>query len=247
MSRFATDAVLFVAHRGGRGGLWPTENTLLAFERARASGATAIELDVREASDGVAVCHDATLAHLAADKDERLVSSLSLGELAGVQLAKGGSVPSLADVLDWADAHDVSVNIELKRDGPSRMSLVTNVLAAVGARRGDYLFSSFDPGIVAILAVRAPHVRRALLTAKNQKSAAALHTLSRKVWLDGVNLERTQTEPQLIGALRARGLRVGVWTVNDVVEARALIASGANWIISDEAMALKAAATTTNA
>ncbi len=240
MSRFVTDAVLFVGHRGGRGDTWPTENTLLAFERARLSGVTAIELDVREAADGVVVFHDATLARLACDKDPRLASGLSLSELARIELSKGGAIPSLAEILEWADAHDVSLNIELKRDVPSRVSLVSNVANAVAKRSGDYLFSSFDPAIVAMLAARAPKVRRALLTAKNQKSAAPLHTLSRKAWLDGVNLERTQTDPQLIAMLRARGLGVGVWTVNEVVEARGLIAAGVNWIISDEAMALKA-------
>jgi glycerophosphoryl diester phosphodiesterase len=241
MSRFVAEGVLFVAHRGGRGEAWPTENTLLAFERARTSGATAIELDVREASDGVVVFHDAALLRLASDKDPRLLATLSLGYLAGVQLAKGGAIPSLGEVLDWADAHDVSVNIELKRDVPSRVSLVSRVASAVAARRGDYLFSSFDPAIVAMLAVRAPRVRRALLTATSQKSAASLHALSRRAWLDGVNLERTQTDPRLVAMLRARGLGVGVWTVNDVVESRGLVAAGVNWIISDDAMALKAA------
>ncbi len=241
MSRFAAKEVLFVAHRGGRGDAWPTENTLLAFERARSQGATAIELDAREAADGVVVFHDATIASLSLDHDPRLVSQLTLSELSRVDLVKGGAIPSLADTLDWADANDVSINIEFKRDVPSRVSLVSSVVKMVVNRAGDYLFSSFDPGIVAMLAVRAPKVRRALLTSRDQKSAAPLHLLSRKAWLSGVNLERNQTDPALIAALRARGLGVGVWTVNEVVEARALIAAGANWIISDEAMALKAA------
>ena len=52
-----------VAHRGGSR-LAP-ENTLLAFERAAALGADALEIDVRLTSDGtVVVFHDAETARL---------------------------------------------------------------------------------------------------------------------------------------------------------------------------------------
>ena len=99
MSRFATSDVLFIAHRGGRGDAWPTENTLLAFKRAREQGATAIELDVREAADGIVIFHDATLARLSSDHDPRLVSELTLSELSRVPLMKGGAIPSLIETL----------------------------------------------------------------------------------------------------------------------------------------------------
>jgi glycerophosphoryl diester phosphodiesterase len=53
--------------------------------------------------------------------------------------------------------------------------------------------------------------------------------------VQAIHLERTQTSPRDLARYLARGLRVGVWTVNDPSEARDLVALGVASIITDDA------------
>jgi glycerophosphoryl diester phosphodiesterase len=205
---------LVVGHRGGRGEGWPRENTIAAFERARAEGARAVELDVRTHAGRVIVLHDATRA--------------SPAELRAMQ------VPTLDEALAWARERDVAVNVELKHDVPSRAALARAAARIVRASEADVLFSSFDPLLVAAAGALAPRVPRALLFhARQARWADALRAAMRPGFASTIHLERTQTEPRAIARARARGLRVGVWTVNDPDEAADLVALGVETIITD--------------
>ena len=205
---------LVVGHRGGRGEGWPRENTLAAFERARGQGARAIELDVRTHGGEVIVLHDATRATPA--------------ELRAME------VPTLDDVLAWARERDVAVNVELKHDVPSRAALARAAARIVRASGADVLLSSFDPLLLAAAGAMAPRVPRAMLFhARQARWADALEAAMRPGFASSVHLERTQTDPRTIARARARGLRVGVWTVNDPDEAVDLAALGVETIITD--------------
>jgi glycerophosphoryl diester phosphodiesterase len=206
-------APLVVGHRGGRGEGWPRENTIAAFDRARAQGARAVELDVRTWEGRVIVLHDAPRA--AADVP--------------------ADAPTLIETLAWARAHDVAVNIEMKHDVPSRASLARATVRIVRESRADVLLSSFDPLLLAMAAALAPGIRRALLVHTRQRRwADVVQARVRPPAVTSLHLERTQTDSRVIrGALR-RGLRVGVWTVNDAREAADLVALGVATIITDE-------------
>jgi glycerophosphoryl diester phosphodiesterase len=204
---------LVVGHRGGRGEGWPRENTLAAFEQARAEGARAIELDVRPCGSGeVVVHHDPTRA--------------SLAELRGL------GVPTLAEALAWARDADVAVNVELKHDVSSRVVLIERARSILRSSRADVLLSSFDPLLLAASAVAFPALRRALLTMRHQRPRVPA-AIARLPYVHAIHLERTQTEPSAIAGYRARGLRVGVWTVNDPREAVDLAALGVETLITD--------------
>jgi glycerophosphoryl diester phosphodiesterase len=226
-------APLVVGHRGGRGAGWPAENTAGAFERARAEGARAIELDVRTCSGGeVVVFHDATLERMTGGRDGRRIEELSVEDLRQVDLGGGATVPTLASVLGWARLHAIAVNVELKHDVPSRIGLARGTLRAVRALGADVLLSSFDPSLLALAAALAPSVPRALLTQSEQPRAlGAVQWASRPPLVKALHLERTQADA-IAGAVE-RGLRVGVWTVNDPDEARELVRLGAASIITD--------------
>jgi glycerophosphoryl diester phosphodiesterase len=218
VSLWQSAGALVVGHRGGRGEGWPRENTIAAFEQARSQGARAIELDVRNCGSGeVVVVHDPTRA--------------SLAELRGL------GVPTLAEALAWARENDVAVNVELKHDVPSRLLLIERVRRIVRPSRADVLLSSFDPLLLAAAAVALPSIRRALLTSRHQRPRvpAAIATLP---YVHALHLERTQTQPATIAAHRRRGLRVGVWTVNDPREALDLLALGVETLITDAPGAL---------
>jgi glycerophosphoryl diester phosphodiesterase len=206
-------APLVVGHRGGRGDGWPRENTIEAFERARREGARAIELDVRTHAGRVIVLHDAPR---------------------GPSEPLPAEIPTLREVLDWARGHGVAVNVEMKHDVPDRRALAAATARVVRDARADVLLSSFDPALLAMALVLAPEVPRALLTYKGQRRvAAAIQETVRPPLVDAIHLERTQTDPRAMARYLARGLRVGVWTVNDPREARDLIALGAASIITD--------------
>ena len=213
MSLWQSAGALVVGHRGGRGEGWPRENTLAAFEQARAEGARAIELDVRTCGTGdVVVLHDPTRA--------------SLGELRAV------GVPTLAEALAWAREKDVAVNVELKHDVPNRVVLVERVRRVVRPSRADVLLSSFDPLLLAAAAVALPASRRALLTSRDQRPHVP-SAIATPPFVHALHLERTQTWPAAIARYRRRGLRVGVWTVNDPREAVDLAALGVETLITD--------------
>jgi glycerophosphoryl diester phosphodiesterase len=237
MSAWET-APLVVGHRGGRGAGWPPENTIEAFEHARGQGAVAVELDVRASADGQAIVfHDPTLARLTGGRDARHVEGLAASELRAVDLdrgAAGARIPSLADALAWARDRGVAVNVELKYDVPRLGDVARAATRAVRDTGADVLFSSFDPRLLAWVAVLAPRVPRAYLTHAGQRRwADAAREVLRPPVVRALHLEEREASPEALERYRRRGFRVGVWTVNDPVAARRLAAGGVGSIITD--------------
>jgi glycerophosphoryl diester phosphodiesterase len=212
---------LVVGHRGGRGEGWPRENTLAAFEQARAQGARAIELDVRTWQGEVIVLHDPPDAPLAELRPE---------------------VPLLAEALAWAERAGVAVNVEMKHDVEDLLALARATLRLVRESAADVLLSSFDPRLLAMAAALAPGVPRALLVHRAQgRWAAAMQEVVRPPIVEAIHLERTQTDPRSIARYLRRGLRVGAWTVNDPGEAADLVALGVATVITDMPGQIRAA------
>jgi glycerophosphoryl diester phosphodiesterase len=236
---------LILGHRGvRRPGI--VENTLDAFAVAADEGAEAIELDARLCGSGeLVVLHDVTLERVTEGDDLRAAGDLSLPELARVALRNGDArarVPSLAEALAFARERRIPVNVELKRDVPSRPAVVR---AAARLLQGwdpahPVLVSSFDPVMLAGFAALAPRVPRAILVHRTRWHV--LHAaLALPLGTAAVHLERTLTRPDLVRKLRARGLLVNVWTVNDPGEARDLAALGVDGLISDAPGEVRAA------
>jgi glycerophosphoryl diester phosphodiesterase len=228
-------SLLVVGHRGGRGEGWPPENTLAAFAQARGQGARAIELDVRTGAGGqVVVFHDESLTRMTRGRDARRVSDVREEDLLRIDLGQGATIPLLAEVLAWARSADVAVNVEMKHDVPHRRLLARETVAIALASGADVVLSSFDPLLLAIAAAYGPSLARALLTQKKQRIwVDALQEAMRPRLVAALHLERTQCQPALLARCRRRGLRVGVWTVNDPSEARDLARMGAASIITD--------------
>jgi glycerophosphoryl diester phosphodiesterase len=229
-----TTSPLVVGHRGGRGEGWPPENTMAAFSRALAEGATAIELDVRTCASGnVVVFHDASLRRMTADRDCRSIERVPIEDLRRVDIG-GARVPELADVLAWAREGEVAVNVEMKHDVVSRAGLARETLRVVKLAAADVLLSSFDPLLLAMAAALAPSVPRALLVHDGQALAAdLLQEVARPPLVRALHVERTQARPAAVARYARRGLRIGAWTVNDPRDARDLVGLGVASIITD--------------
>src|SRR5262249_37926367 len=151
--------------------------------------------------------------------DARAAADLPLVDLQGVELRSDGAaarVPTLAEVLAFARERRLAVNVELKRDVPSRRAggrAAARLLPPWGPAH-PVLVSSFDAAMLAGLAALAPRVPRAILVHRTRWHQ--IHAgLSIPLGARAVHIERTLTRPDLVRALRARGLLVNVWTVND--------------------------------
>lgn len=226
---------LVFGHRGVRGPL--PENTLAAFARARDEGADAIELDVRLARDGViVVAHDPDLARVTRGRDRRAIAEMSSGELSRVDVGDGQGVPTLAETLALAAARGLRVNVELKRDVPSRRALVRAVVDLVrDVRDGErsVMLSTFDPAMMLELRARARGLLVALIVHAGQRRYRPF-LVARALGVGALHPERLLVASgETLARARARGLVVNVWTVNDEREASDLAALGVDGLITD--------------
>lgn len=235
---------LIYGHRGAKAHV--VENTMPSFERALADGADGIELDVRTSSDGaVVVLHDPDLKRMTGGRDTRACATLLARELQEIELEDSGRAPLLADVLDWADSRDTLVNVELKHDTHDRAGLARGVARLLRGRARvarRVMFSSFEPELLARVAVLIPTIPRAFLVHNGQRFARTplAPAIAATLGTHMLNPERTLCAPERVAAWRARGLLLNVWTVNHPGEARDLAALGVDGIITDDPAALHA-------
>lgn len=223
------------AHRGLA--LSDPENTLPAFAAAVAAGAAYVETDVHRSSDGIAVVsHDPTLDRVA--RRPGRVGDLTAAELAAIDLGGGAGYPSLVDAL--AAFPETRFNIDVKEEA----ALTPTVAAVRAAGASDrVLLTSFDEGRRRRLARELPGVAtssgsagvvRALLAAPFGGSAlatavhgaVALQVPERRGPVRVVSA-------RLLAAAHAGGVEVHVWTVNDPLDMRRLLALGVDGVVTD--------------
>src|SRR5690242_20502975 len=111
------------AHRGDSAHF--PENTMAAFEGARAAGADGIELDVRfDADENVVVFHDSELRRLTGKPGR--IEDLPASEREQLRV-EGEPVPLLAEVL--SQLGDLEVDVEIKSLRVGRMSALVAATA----------------------------------------------------------------------------------------------------------------------
>jgi glycerophosphoryl diester phosphodiesterase len=219
--------MLVLAHRGANR-LEP-ENTVPAMAAAIDRGADGVELDVHRTADGALVVrHDA-------GTPAGPIGDLTLDEVRTAQ----PEVPVLAEVLDVCRGR--VVDVEIKDFDPRAAAAVVELLAArnpgAGTPVDDVLVSSFDLTTVDRVRASAPHVATGFLSfGLDPHSALALahehghQAVHPDVWtLLSVDLAPFVTRAHDLG------VRVNVWTVNDVEQLRQLRDAGVDAIITDDA------------
>jgi len=211
------------AHRGCTEGF--TENTIDAFAEARRLGADGVELDVRLTADGaLAIHHDADIPGMGP------VAALGVSDLPA-------HVPLLADVL--AVCEGMVVNVEIKNapqdpgwDATEAVAALTAAAIGEAGWTSRVLVSSFQ--MATLRAVRAADGRLALgalwgfatgaepaLVAAAEAGCVAVHPFVSSV------------DTVLVDQAHAMGLAVNVWTVNAPEDLRAMVAAGADTVITD--------------
>jgi glycerophosphoryl diester phosphodiesterase len=249
---FQSDAgrVLAIAHRGGAG-LWP-ENTLYAFERARAAGVDVIETDVRATSDGeLVVFHDEGVGRTT-DGSGR-VGALTLAELKRLDAAyrfspdggrsfplrgSGVNVPTLREVFEALP--QMRFNIEPKQATPSVVAPLCSLIREHGMT-DRVLVASFSGAVLAEFRRGCPEVATSAATgevasflALQEAGLAASYSPSMQALQvpEQAGGLRVLTR-DFVGAAHGRNLRVHAWTVNAEDDMRRLVEVGVDGIITD--------------
>jgi glycerophosphoryl diester phosphodiesterase len=243
---------LIVAHRGGAA-LAP-ENTLAAFANAIKLGVDLVECDVHLSKDGqVVVMHDADVSRTTDGKGQ--ISELTLGELGKLNAAAkfpGGSaaqtVPTLAELLDLVKGK-VGLQIEIKvAPGNKRYpGIERKVIDLVNARgmTNDVIVISFDFPTLKEIKALEPRIQTGALVRADWFSARNHHVeqiVADALDATGADYFAPTAAPvtaALVNAAHARGLKIGVWTVNAAPDMQRYAEWGVDAITTDRPDELK--------
>ncbi|HLS27141.1 MAG TPA: glycerophosphodiester phosphodiesterase family protein [Opitutales bacterium] len=254
------DRPLVIAHRGYS--MAAPENTIPAFELALLANADLVELDYYHSSDGVPFSfHDGTLNRTSnaeslwnesriptASKTWAELEKLDVGSWFGSQFS-GAKIPTLAESLDAIQPGSITL-IERKQGDPETLIHLLKekeILNDVIIQAFDWKFitecNELAPG--AVLGALGPP-RRADGTAYPVEERFLNADFLDQIEKTGANVVgwNRQVTPEAIEDAHRRGLRVWVYTINDLDLAVRLLDMGVDGIISDNpAMVWKAIAT----
>jgi glycerophosphoryl diester phosphodiesterase len=226
--------MFIIGHRGASG--HAPENTLAAFKKAVALGATFIETDLQLSRDARFVAiHDDTLDRTTNGQgkvhDQTLAAlrRSDAGSWFGSEYA-GERIPTLEEILEFSKKNDIVFYLELKPSGSWG-----GEHALIGALRESgevarVVVICFDPTILAGLRKIEPTLMTGLLydgqLADPLKTAVDVGARQLVVRGDLVT-------PAMIVEARKHDLQVVCWTVNHPAHIRLLIAAGVDGIMSD--------------
>ncbi len=240
---------LVIAHRGYS--QFAPENTLPAFQLAKAAGADLIELDYHHTKDGVpVVLHDAELdrttdARARWGKTKIRVASRTLEELQTLDAGRwfearyaGTRISSLTEALAFIQTGNVTLIERKSGDAATCLQLLRDRKlinrVIVQSFDWDYLkaFHQLEPR--QLLAALGPPE---LLTGK--KRSATVKRLDR-LWVDEarkcgarVVVWNRQTTRQAVNYAHQQGLRVWSYTIDDPALANALLDLGVDGLITN--------------
>jgi glycerophosphoryl diester phosphodiesterase len=231
---------LNIAHQGASA--YAPGNTLAAFRLALEMGADGFELDIMLSTDGhLVVIHDDTVDRTTdgsgpvRQKTLAELKALDAGARFGGRFA-GERIPTLREVFDLVAGNRALVNVELKADSLKSDGLEEKLVVLI--RRYDLgerlLISSFNPFALWRVRRLAPDLPLALLYAQD----LPVHLRNR--WFAFLSRPealnpglRTATQEHVRWA-KSKGYCLYVWTVDEELEMRRLIALGVNGIITNK-------------
>lgn len=213
-----------VGHRGAAA--YAPENTLASFREAKKRGASWIELDVKTTRDGVPIImHDESL--LRTTGVDRLVIETDRADLPAV-------VPTFVETIACLGELGLGCNVEIKpcpgREASTARAAVDTLRRHWPAHLPPPLLSSFKDVSLAAAREAAPEFARALLIGEQvpdwRQRAEAVAAI-------GLNVNGHKLGALWAHDIKQAGYKLGAYTIDDPVEARALIALGVDFIITD--------------
>ena len=240
---FILSAVEIIAHRGASHDA--PENTLTAMKLGWEQGADAVELDLWLSRDGkLVVFHDADTKRFSepVGKIKEMtwdeVQQLDVGAFKAAKF-KGERIPALEPILATVPAGKRIV-MELK-DGPEIILEFVRVLKSSGLKPEQMCVISFKEDTLRDSKKALPEVPHFFLKGyKADPKTGALPTLDplldlcRNANFDGLNLNFDwPVTPEFAAKVKAKNLKLLVWTVDDAAVARRLTAAGVDAIATN--------------
>ncbi|QGZ62517.1 glycerophosphodiester phosphodiesterase [Paraburkholderia acidisoli] len=227
------------AHRGG--GTLAPENTLAGLRTGARFGHTMVEFDAKLSADNVAfLLHDDTVdrtsnGHGAAARLRyEELARLDAGSWRDAQFA-GERMPTLAQVAACCGELKLAANVEIKpcegRDGETgRLVAQETARLWANAPLPGPLLSSFSYAALEAARESTPQLPRGMLYERVpedwQAQTAALGCVS-------LHASHRHLDAALVARIKAAGLFILVYTVNDLARARELVRWGVDTICTD--------------
>ena len=221
-------SVRIYAHRGASAEL--PENTMAAFRRAIELGADALELDIHATRDGVLVVSHDPDGRRPAGVAARL-AEVTFGEALRWDVGGGERLPRFEDVVN--EFANVPLNVDLKGDdAPATVALLRRLGAEERVCLASFQVSTMRR--VRALGYRGPTA----LSRAEVIAALALPAAFRRgpfrCRAQRAQLPLSLGRPWIVARMKALGLAVDFWTVDDPEVARRLVALGADGIMTND-------------
>lgn len=215
----------FFAHRGALGD--GPENTLLAIDMALAAGATGIEIDVVAHQGRLLVHHDLTLGRTTGEAG--LLTDKSLTELRQLDMGMGQYMPYLEEVLLLV-GNRATLNIELKSKNAAGLLAVLLQQEPYAELKPQLIVSSFDHPELLRFQQSCPDVALGLLL---YGTVLSLPAVIGPLKVKSLHLSDEFIDPTLIVAGHELGLKVYIYTVNDLQQVKKLSKLGIDGVFTD--------------
>ncbi len=238
----AEPKVEIVGHRGAS--FDAPENTVAAIKLAWEQKADASEFDIYLTKDGkLVVIHDATTKRTAgedkkvADSTLEELRTLDAGKWKGAKFA-GEKLPTLDEMLATVPAGKRAF-IEVKC-GPEAVPEMDRVIKASKLKPEQTCVISFNADVIAATKKARPDLQALWLVSLNTKgkprTADELIAKAKEIKADGLDLSATPAvlDKAFAAKIKAAGLKLYVWTVNDADLAKKMIEVGAESITTDK-------------
>lgn len=227
-----------IAHRCG--GMLAPENTVAGLRVAVEHGYRGVEFDVMLSGDGTPVLiHDETLERTSnghgkvAETSDAELARLDAGSWHGARFA-GEPIPAFAAAAQTCLALDLWANVEIKPAAGFEVATGTRVAAmAQDIWKGAALpplLSSFSLAALEAAARHAPALPRGMLY---DKVPADWRETLRRLGCISLHCSGHHVDAALLAAVRAAGVALVVYTVNDPQDVAALVRAGVDAVITD--------------
>jgi len=214
-----------IGHRGAMA--CAPENTLLSIHKAIELGADWIEIDVRLVGEQLIVIHDETLDRTTNGRGK--LADYTFNEIRALDAGLGQKIPTLQEALE-ATAGVVGLNVELKGKGTGQ-ALISLLEKMPEIQKRNIIVSSFLMAELAEVFSLDKRVKIGVLAAENIHDTIAwagkLKAFSIHVRLQKVTLEWVERAHDL-------GLKVYVYTVNNLADIRRMEQLGVDGVFSDD-------------
>ncbi len=229
LSSLLSRPLTIIGHRGARG-LAP-ENTLLALDTGIRNGAQWLEFDVQRCPGGkLVLLHDLTLDRTT--NGHGTLADHSFDALRALDAGQGQQIPTLEEALNMIEQR-AGVNIELKSaDGTAEAvaAVLQQYIMMAGWPAERFLVSSFHLPELWEFKQFAPEIPVAALLCGVPLDWAGSAV---ELGAAALNLSAEFVDPRLIEDAKKHGMKVYVYTVNDVAEADHFARLGVDGIFTD--------------